>query len=176
MQGETIGTTRRSMLGRALLLVGGAVGLGAAGAEARPFGLKPGKSTRLTFHGQGWQLQGPNRRAGELPLQGERMTVFGELLDRKGGSKIGEFYGAHVSTLSPFGPTPFAAGAIEMHTFNLEGGTILGMGSHWGGSGTYAVVGGTGRYVGVRGSYTAEQRPLELRGDGTALFVLDLTA
>lgn len=176
MRGENSGTTRRSMLGRALLLVGGMVGLGAAGAEARPFDLKPGKSTRLTFHGRGWQLRAPDRKPGQLPVQGERMTMFGELLDGLGGNKIGEFYGAHVSTLSPFGRTPFAAGAIEMHTFNLEGGTILGMGSHWGGTGTYAVVGGTGRYVDLRGSYTAEQRPLELRGDGTAQFVFDLTA
>ena len=175
MEAEQPGTTRRSMLMRALLLAGGVVGIGAAGAEAGPFRLNPGKETRVKLHGRGWQLSAPNRRPGQLPVRGERMTMYGELLDRAGGTKIGEFYGAHVSTLSPFGHTPFAAGAVEMHTFNLTDGTILGMGSHLGGAGTYAIVGGTGRYNGVRGSYSATQRPLELRGDGTAEFVLDLT-
>jgi hypothetical protein len=164
------------MLMRALVLVGGVVGLGAAGAEARPFVYKPGKSSRVKFHGRNWQLSSPDRLAGQLPVRGERMTMYGELLDRAGGKKIGEFYGAHVSTLSPFGQTPFAAGALEMHTFNLTDGTIVGMGSHWGGTGTYAIVGGTGRYNGIRGSYAATQRPLQLRGDGTAEFVLDLIA
>ena len=38
----------------------------------------------------------------------------------------------------------------------------------------YAVVGGTGRYAGARGSYTARQHPQELEGDGTAEFALRL--
>lgn len=104
------------------------------------------------------------------------MSMLGELLERPDGKKVGEFYSAYFATLAPFGATPFAAAAVEMHTFNLTDGTILGMGSHWDGAGSYAIVGGTGRYLGASGSYTAKQRPVDLGGDGTAEFVLDLIA
>jgi hypothetical protein len=153
------------------------VGLGAAEAAARPLplGFTAGKPQQLTLQGQGWQLQAPGRKPGDLPIQGDQLTIFGELLDTR-GNKVGEFYGTHAAALRPFGETPFAAGAVEMHTFNLEGGMLLGMGTSIDGVGTYAIAGGTGRYAGVRGSYTATQRPLQLRGDGTAEFTLDLTA
>lgn len=164
------------MLKRGLLLIGGAFGLSAAGAQARPLALEAGRPTRLELKGRHWRLVAPGRSAGQLPDRGERMSALGELLDRRGQNKVGEFYSAYFATLSPFGKTPFAAGAVEMHTFNLKDGTILGMGSHWGGAGTYAIVGGTGRYLGARGSYTARQAPLELGGNGTADFVIDLIA
>ena len=54
-----------------------------------------------------------------------------------------------------------------------------------GGSGTtlpgvadneFAIVGGTGRYAGARGTYLARRDPLEFGGDGTASFEIDLTA
>jgi hypothetical protein len=164
------------MLKRGLLLIGAGLGLGAAGAHAKVPASEGAGSTRLELRGSGWRLIAPGRRPGELPEQGERLSAFGELLERRSGKKVGEFYSAYFSTLGPFGTSPFAAGGVEMHTFNLVDGTILGMGSHWGGTGTYAIVGGTGRYVGARGSYTALQRPLELGGDGVAEFVIDLVA
>src|SRR5438552_2378808 len=81
----------------------------------------------------------------------------GTLTDGAGRKKVGEFYSAQFATLAPFGANAFAAGALEMHTFNLADGTILGMGSHFDGNGTYAIVGGTGRYHAARGSYVATQ-------------------
>ena len=42
--------------------------------------------------------------------------------------------------------------------------------------GSYAIVGGTGRYAGASGTYTARQSLRELGGDGTAEFTLNLTA
>ena len=44
---------------------------------------------------------------------------------------------------------------MQLHSFELDGGTLLGMGASTGGEGTFAVIGGTGRYQGVTGSYTA---------------------
>ena len=38
----------------------------------------------------------------------------------------------------------------------------------------FAIVGGTGKYLGVTGSYVARQNPLETGGDGTAEFTLTL--
>ena len=56
-----------------------------------------------------------------------------------------------------------------MHTFRFSDGTLIGMGSHNGGC-VYAIVGGTGRYHAVTGSYLASQRPSGLGGDGSADF------
>jgi len=50
------------------------------------------------------------------------------------------------------------------------------MGSVLPGESLFAIVGGTGRYAGARGSYVASQHLRELGGDGTAHFVLNLSA
>lgn len=173
-ESAALSTTRKSLLARGALLIGGALGLGVARAEAAsPHATGGPRSFKL--YGRSWRVQAPGRRSGELPGQGERTSVFGELHRRsRGESKVGEFYSAAFATLAPFGPTPYAAGGLEMHTFNLEEGSILGLGSHFGEKGTYAVVGGTGVYHGARGSYIATQRPVGLGGNGTAEFAFDL--
>jgi len=176
------GTTRKSLLRRGLLLAGVAVGYGAtrAGASlsgparAAPTGKQP--PTSFTLHGRCWRVEGVERRSGQPLSRGERTSVYGELTDGAGRKKVGEFYSAQFATLAPFGAYAFAAGALEMHTFNLADGTILGMGSHFDGNGTYAIVGGTGRYHAARGSYVATQRPLGLGGNGSAEFTFDLTS
>jgi hypothetical protein len=97
------------------------------------------------------------------------------LLDRPGGVKIGEFFSALFALGSPFG-TPDAT-QLEYHTFNLHDGTIIGLGTAGaGGESEYAIVGGTGRFAGARGTYVARQRARELGGDGTADFRLNLVA
>jgi hypothetical protein len=65
-------------------------------------------------------------------------------------------------------------GSLELHTFRLEGGTLLGIGSMIAGESIFAIAGGTGRYAGSSGTYVAEQRIRELGGDGTAEFIIDL--
>ena len=67
-------------------------------------------------------------------------------------------------------------GAFHLHTFDLAEGTILGIGANRLEDGSYAIVGGTGRYAGASGTYTARQFLRELGGDGTAEFTLNLTA
>jgi hypothetical protein len=64
---------------------------------------------------------------------------------------------------------------LEYHSFNLQKGTILGLGTGTGGGESmFAIVGGTGSYAGARGTYVAHQLPRELGGDGTAEFRLTL--
>jgi hypothetical protein len=160
------GPSRKGFLTRGLAMLAGALGLGAAGAA------EAGAATprSLTLYGRLLHLHAPQRRAGVPPAKGERFTAYAELLDRPGGRKVGEFS----SALFALGP-PAAVGSLELHSFNLEDGTILGLGTaakH--GDGTFAIVGGTGRFAGASGTYTAELRPRELGGNGAAVFRLSL--
>jgi hypothetical protein len=61
-----------------------------------------------------------------------------------------------------------------LHALTLHDGLVLGLGSGPIGSADYAVVGGTGRYLGATGGYTARQFPVGAGGNGTAEFVITL--
>jgi hypothetical protein len=73
--------------------------------------------------------------------------------------------------------SPFAAAAsLEIHTFDLVGGTIHGLGSAVRGSeGTFVVLGATGRFSGITGSYVSRLGARELGGNGTAEFHFKLS-
>ena len=169
---------RRSILKSGALVLAGAMSFAGLSREAAVDAATGdgGGGTTLTLYGRQWQMGTADRRAGATPAQGDRMAIYGEFLDAEGGRKVGEFYATCFCTDAPFGANPFAAINVEMHTLNLEGGTIIGMGSASAGENEYAIVGGTGRFLGARGSYIARQRPWELGGDGTAEFVITLMA
>src|SRR5262245_51495161 len=166
--------TRRGLLARGALLVGAALGLaGIARGDAPAIaarGTGQAAAAVLRLRGRSWHLVSSDRRPGELPRPGDRMSMYGELLDEQTGQKVGEFYSACFCMAAPFGPGPLAAANVELHNLNLLDGAIVGMGSAGAEVNTYAIVGGTGRYRGAVGSYVARQRPLELGGDGTAEF------
>ena len=133
-------------------------------------------SIRFTLYGRRWHHYSPDRRRGQPPSKGDQVAKYGELLDRSGRAKVGEFYSNGLHLGEPLGPGPFAATALETHTFTLSDGTVVGMGVAAGPArtSTFAVVGGTGRYAGVRGSYRTVQHPQEHGGDGSATFEFDL--
>lgn len=163
------------MIRKSVLLAAGAVGIGAgtgvanAGTPARA----PAPTT-LELHGQGWHIDVRGRRFGQLPAAGDRANVYGELFDRPGGARLGEFTSAWIHTQSPFGEQAHGAGSLELHTFRLGDSSLFGLGSAGAGQGAFAIVGGTGRYAGARGSYVARQSPRGTGGDGTAHFTLTL--
>lgn len=95
-------------------------------------------------------------------------------LGRNDVRRVGEFSAARFALESPFGGTAGAA-SLDLHSFNLQDGTILGLGTTVAdGESMFAITGGTGRYAGARGTYVARQNPRELGGDGTAEFRLSL--
>ena len=164
------GHSRKSLLRRGALAAAAAVGVGAgAGAVAR----SSGAAESLRLQGRSWTATTAGKRFGERIQPGDATTVHGELLDAS-GRVVGTFLGTRLAaSAQPAGAT--ADASLELHTFTLEDGTILGMGSARSDGATFAVVGGSGRYAGARGSYVSEQRPLGLGGDGTAAFDLTLT-
>ena len=165
-------TTRRSALKRGLAALGGLVGVG-AGAQAGSAAAGTDGATALVLYGRAWRSYSRDRQPGELPRAGDRLTFQGELFDRPGGAAVGELYAAAFTLHGP-GAAAGAAERLELHTFVLAGGTIVGTGAAGGESGVFAVLGGTGRYAGARGSYVARQGHHELGGDGTAEFVFSL--
>lgn len=179
--------TRREALKRGLVLIGAAVGVGAAGkavGSGGGSGMAPGEPDRgtsgarteqITMHGQHWHVSSSRLRPGELPDRGHRLLGQGELLDRPGGDKVGEFFATSFGVESPGRAGPEGVATLELHTFNLAGGSIIGTGTARAAldaEDVFAIVGGTGKYVGARGSYVARQQPQEFGGDGTAEFTL----
>jgi hypothetical protein len=165
-------STRAGLLKRLGLLATGALGAGlavrAAGGDdpAAPVAASSSRSTReLTLYGRDWRLQRPGVQSGKLPTAGDPALPSGRIVDA-GERELGQFRAAALP----------GASAFHLHTFDLAEGTILGIGADKLDEGSYAIVGGTGRYAGASGTYTARQFLRELGGDGTAEFTLNLTA
>ena len=164
--------TRRSAVKRGLLLMAGAVGLGAAAGRgeaavgASPLPAGPKNVKRLTLTGRNWRLNAPARTPGRLPDGNDLTATHGELVDAA-GRPIGSFRSASLDG---------ALGRFQLHTFELADGTIMGLGSGGLDEASFAVIGGTGRYAGLTGAYVARQSPREVGGNGTAEFVLTLNA
>ena len=157
-------TTRRGIVAGGLAVLGG-LGLGAAATSRATDGAseaaaKPGGRT-LELRAARLRLADPDARPG-IPGRPSRLEGEAQLVDGHGKAA-----GRFSSVMLPSGRD-----GVELHTFQLEGGTLLGMGR----VGGYAVVGGTGSYAGASGAYAFEHRAEHLGGDGSAHFVINLTA
>jgi hypothetical protein len=152
-------------------VAGGAVGLGVAAksgeaaTEAQPR-VGRAKTQTIVLYGRDWRLHRPGVAPGTRPTPSDVSVPLGRIVDRR-QKELGRF---RASSL------PGLAGAFQLHTFDLADGTILGIGASKLDEGSYAIVGGTGRYAGATGTYTARQFPRELGGNGTAEFTLKLQA
>ena len=162
-------TTRASLLKRLALLAGGVVGAGVAVRSTggdEPAAAAPRRSTsELTLYGRDWRLHRPGVAFGKLPTASDPALPSGRIVDRR-ERELGRFRAAALP----------GAAAFHLHTFELAEGTILGIGANRLDEGSYAIVGGTGRYAGASGTYKARQHLRELGGDGTAEFTLNLNA
>ena len=177
IEGKSTGATRRSVIGRLGVLLGGATGAALAWRARSSDGVTapavspvatPAASRRgrtLVLHGESWRLRALNATPGKLPERGDVRVTSGRFVDAR-RQEIGSFQAAAL---------PGAAGVFLLHTFDLADGTILGIGGNALDDATYAIVGGTGRFAGATGTYTARQSPREAGGDGTAEFILTLS-
>ena len=178
--------SRRSLLKGGLATIGAVFGLGAATKVAAGVLNDGDKRTdttaklsaeTITLHGRRWQITSPTRRAGDFPTAGEQMLINGELSDRPGGDRLGEFYATYFGVADPGRTGLDGSSSLQLHTFNLPDGTLVGTGTATPAhdtEDTFAIIGGTGRYAGARGSYVARQSPAQLGGDGTATFTITL--
>ncbi len=94
---------------------------------------------------------GPRRKVGDQAI------VTGRLRQPPKPTVTGEFF-AQSTLVDRRNLITSTTGSMQTHTFVLEQGSLHGSGvlSHEGG-GTFAIVGGTGSYQGVSGSYTVQQ-------------------
>ncbi|MDQ3065859.1 MAG: hypothetical protein M3R12_01735 [Actinomycetota bacterium] len=151
--GAEHGITRRGILGRIALLVGGAaagtaagagVAVQATGSKAAP--AEAAGTQKLVLRVNDLRSHVPASVPGKLPKLGWTSLPTGQLVGER-DEQIGRF---HASLL------PGVGGSL-LQTFELPGGTILGIGGQLLDGGTYAIVGGTGKYLGASGSYVARQ-------------------
>lgn len=162
---------KRGALGVASVAAVAVTGAAASASTQRATPASDGAAARMMrLVGRGWHADAPKA---SRPGKGERFSVYGELYATT-GEKVGEFFSENVGVDSPFQLTGEGRGAFEIHTLTLAGGTIVGVGMGGGGERSYAIVGGTGRYTGARGSYVARQDIYGLGGDGKAELLLTL--
>ena len=168
-----MGTNRRDALKGGIALVGAAAGLAAAGTAANA-----AENKSLVVYGRGWRIASQDLERGALPSAGLRMLSRGEIVDKaQRGRKIGNFFATYYR-LNPHNKVAAdEPGSLELHTFVFSDGTIVGSGISSAGSpseGVFAITGGTGRFLGARGSYVARQNHADFGGDGTATFTFTL--
>jgi len=181
-----VATNRREALGRAFALLGAAVGIGAASVDlsAAPrdenlSDAKLNKQKQLVLQARGLRISSQDLRRGELPPAGIRMTARAEIVSgsSKNQKKTGEFLATYHRINTPGKVAAHEPGSLEQHTFILPEGTIFGTGvstAGMDGDGQFAIIGGTGRYHGARGSYVARQSHVDFGGNGVATFTFTL--
>ena len=178
-------TTRRTLLQRGLVFVGGVLGVplalpDACGESVLPAPPPPpppapsgGKTIR--FYARRLNVHSTGQKPGELPAWGGRLNSHGDLLEGPEGAKVGEFSATCFGPKSPFG---YAGSdhAVELQTLKLTNGTLFGIGSAGpmaDGERAQAILGGTGRFAGAKGSYVIRQNPAG-RGEESVEFVITL--
>ncbi len=173
--------SRRTILRQGVLALGafaGAVGLAGAVDKVRSGTLlaaDPPGTTRITLTGSDWHISAPGLRRGDLPKRGDHVSVTGVVAVAGSTDEAGAFFASVQHLDNPAGHGSHALAQLETHTFQLPGGTLLGMGTTIRGQeSSYAIVGGTGKYLGASGSYVGQQNPFETGGNGTAQFTLTL--
>lgn len=183
MYGST-STNRRTLLRRGLLLIAGALGLATVEREMRAESVpsRPGaglasQPAPLILYGRRWRPQAQSQLLGRRS-DGDHVVAYGDLLDGPDGAVVGRFCTNGFCPEAPFGHRFAAAPTIEFQTLTLADGTLFGMAAgdpDAGNDTVHAVLGGTGRFAGARGTYATRTTSAEPNGRGAVEFILTLT-
>jgi hypothetical protein len=163
---------RRTLLQRGLVLLTGVFGMGAAARAAESVAAPEKEAGRITLYGR--RGQAPPRLPGR---GGPRFVRSGEILDRPDGKHVGQFFASCFCMETPLGPEVAAPSNLEFQTFHLPDGMLFGIGAAGGrGERTLAILGGTGRFAAVRGSYVERGVGPAVPGREAVEFVLSINA
>jgi hypothetical protein len=157
--------TRRDLLKRGISVAAGAVGVSAGLASATD----TQAALTLTLRGTGVRARVHGSSRGRMPKPDDHVTIHGHLTD---GLDAGGTFGSTGVAIRL--PDSDEITLLEQHLFATPSGILTGAGQRTGETGTFAITGGTGRFTGASGSYTAQLSPRGLGGDGTARFDLVL--
>ncbi len=146
-------------VGIALLLAVAVAGYGLTGRSAQG-------TVVIYVENAQFQFVNDGGTAGEMD-RGDTFVVVGDILDEPGGNVIGEYVCSGVFVMSDYGLT------LVNQRFDLPGGVIVGQGAELSEK-PLVVVGGSGEYAGMTGTYTADGNPIPL-GDGKITFTFELT-
>ena len=164
--------SRRTLLKQTAVVLGGAVGLAACGqaaAAAAGGAASTGSPSTTTGSapapartGNGWTLLGSGRTLAPAPVDGvvdtTALAFGGPLMDAASGVEVGRFC---AQALGRGGFPSGAAGGVEIQSLQLADGALYAVGPA-GGDRTersYAVLGGTGRFTGARGTCVVREAP-----------------
>lgn len=155
MDQPVLSTQRRGFLQGTLVFLGGLLGAKAAPGTATPgITQTPTRSgNRLRFYARNRVLvsAGAHEAGGVAERRGRR----GALTVEPGGDSIGEYFSTDLGQSGAFGSSSSAGTGVELQTFRFSDGTLFGAGANErGADGTshHAILGGTGRYAGARGT------------------------
>jgi hypothetical protein len=109
---------------------------------------------------------GPRRNAGD------QAVITGAIRLSTDDRPSGEFFGQS-TVVNRRNLLTDTTGTMQTHTFVLPDGTLIGSGvlSHHG-AGTFAIIGGTGSYQGLSGSYAVDQDLDDFAATATYTFAL----
>ena len=115
----------------------------------------PATPGELRYYGLGPTAGAPGKTPG-----GAWVVRRCELLDAPDGRSVGEFVATALAAEASFGVAAASAAPLEMLTFRVGDDALFGIGAGGGrgGARAFALVGGTGRFAGARG--TALEREL----------------
>jgi hypothetical protein len=106
---------------------------------------------------------------------GPFFIVKGDVVGFNGRPARGEFICRGIVFTSKGAPLPFGVAQVSTSFDILGRGVLFGSGLEFrSGQPGSAVVGGTGNYLGARGTYFGAGAPVELGGDGTIRFTFEL--
>lgn len=155
MEDTSKGTGRRTLLQRALaLMVGGvAFGSGVRLSRGSPVAADAAPGSSLIVYARTRPFVVPPTGGAPVTAAGTQMSS-GELLDAPDGKSIGSFV---TNCLCVVGGAAHnvAHPTLEFQALQLKEGTLYGMcaGATPDGAKAHAIVGGTGRFAGARGTY-----------------------